>query len=361
MKLALKSNPEKTRNIDRYAPILMSILKIYIACSLLKETLFLYTYVSNNTRKSNLNESVSIDFEEIISPFDEMVAYETLWAINGMTEKKLTELFKDHNELPTEVLRSLHPPLVEDANLKALEQEVRRFLNKKIGSYSVCVYRDFQYPLDLRKMKNPIELFYYKGNLDLLSNRSISVVGARSASDDGLKRASRIARELVKNNFTVVSGLAKGIDFAAQSSAIRENGSTIGVVGTPIDAYYPKENRSLQEEIARKYLLISQVPFYRYANESFNAHKYYFPRRNATMAAISEGTVIVEASEKSGTLTQARACIQQGKKLFILDSCFENKSITWPSYYASKGAIRVKKVEDILENLPESNMPLSGE
>ncbi len=72
------------------------------------------------------------------------------------------------------------------------------------------------------------------------------------------------------------------------------------------------------------------------------------------MAAISQGTIIVEASDTSGSLTQARACIQQGKKLFILDSCFKNKAITWPEHYLKLGAIRVKTIDDILTNLPKA-------
>jgi DNA processing protein len=110
----------------------------------------------------------------------------------------------------------------------------------------------------------------------------------------------------------------------------------IGVIGTPIDECYPKENCSLQNEIAEKHLLVSQVPFYRYSQQPFKTKRYYFPERNELMAAISDATVIIEASDTSGTLTQARACLHQGRPLFILRSCYDSDQVTWPKRWAEK-------------------------
>jgi len=291
-------------------------------------------------------------FLNTINPLEEVLSYEVLWALDGMTETKMTNLFSDGHKLPSKVLENRYPQsLVPDEDLVTLKSDVTEFIQKKIGSFSVCINGDFQYPKDLRRAKHPIELFYYKGNLDLLNSKSISVVGAREVTESGRIRAERLARELCQAGFIIVSGLAKGVDTAALTSAIKSGGKTIAVIGTPIDKYYPKENVDLQKFIAEDNLLISQVPFYRYEIEPFTSHKHYFPRRNATMAAISEATVIVEASDTSGTLTQARACIQQGKKLFILDSCFKNNNITWPSHYEKLGAIRVSSTDDILTNL----------
>jgi DNA processing protein len=291
-------------------------------------------------------------FLNTINPLEEVLSYEVLWALDGMTETKMTNLFSDGHQLPSKVLENRYPQsLVPDEDLVTLKSDVTEFIQKKIGSFSVCINGDFQYPKDLRRAKHPIELFYYKGNLDLLNSKSISVVGAREVTESGRIRAERLARELCQAGFIIVSGLAKGVDTAALTSAIKSGGKTIAVIGTPIDKHYPKENVDLQKFIAEDNLLISQVPFYRYEIEPFTSHKHYFPRRNATMAAISEATVIVEASDTSGTLTQARACIQQGKKLFILDSCFKNNNITWPSHYEKLGAIRVSSTDDILTNL----------
>lgn len=286
----------------------------------------------------------------VVNPFDEAIAYEVLWALQGMTEKKLAQHFKGGFKLPTDVLRQIKG-IIPHQEIIELEKDVKSYLLKKAGTFSVCVHGDFQYPEDLRQANYPIELFYYRGNLDLLSTKSLSIVGARKASQAGLSRAARLAKELSEEGYTIVSGLATGVDTAAQTSTIDSRGQTIGVIGTPLDKTYPKENTRLQEKIASEHLLISQVPFYRYANESFMNHKHYFPRRNVTMASISLGTIIVEASDTSGSLTQARACIQQNKKLFILDSCFHNKDIKWPAHYETLGAIRVKNTEDILARL----------
>ena len=136
------------------------------------------------------------------------------------------------------------------------------------------------------------------------------------------------------------------------TSVIEAGGSTIGVIGTPITGCYPKENKSLQDNVARDYLLISQFPFYRYSIDPFFTKKQYFPRRNVTNAALSDATVIIEASESSGTRTQAVAAIKQRRLLFILNSCFENKSIGWPGKFEVKGAIRVRNTADIISPLP---------
>ncbi|MCH8253968.1 MAG: DNA-processing protein DprA, partial [Gemmatimonadetes bacterium] len=95
------------------------------------------------------------------------------------------------------------------------------------------------------------------------------------------------------DGYTIVSGLAEGIDTAAMKSAIASDGNTIGVIGTPLNRAYPKGNEALQENVATNHLLISQVPFYRYQHEHYKARRYYFPQRNATMAALSVSTIIV--------------------------------------------------------------------
>ncbi|EFK6515218.1 DNA-processing protein DprA, partial [Escherichia coli] len=96
---------------------------------------------------------------------------------------------------------------------------------------------------------------------------------------------------------------------------------------------------------------ISQVPFHRYLEQDYRSNRIFFPERNVTMSALTEATIIIEASETSGTLTQARAALAQGRKLFILESCFRNPSITWPARFEAQGAIRVRNYEDIRRHL----------
>ncbi|EHF1831034.1 DNA-processing protein DprA, partial [Campylobacter jejuni] len=238
----------------------------------------------------------------------------------------------------------------QDFTSQDAKEKIQDFLlNLDKKDFSILTEYNYQFPKNLKNTY--IKSLYYKGNLDLLSEpKKIAIVGARNATEDGIKRAIKLSKELSSKGFVIVSGLAHGIDTAAMRSTIKNNGSLIGVIGTPINEYYPIENKALQDEIANKHLLVSHVPFYKYSIQPFSTKKFYFPERNAVMAAISDATVIVEASETSGTLTQARACIEIGRKLFILNSCFEN-GLKWPYTYEKKGAIRVKKIEDILDNL----------
>lgn len=288
----------------------------------------------------------AIAFENAISPRDELIAYETLWGLSGQTEKTLSSLFSGSVRMPSAVANAINR-----VDFDSVRSDVERTLADHHG-FSICVDGMAQYPRGLRDARYPVELFYYRGDLSLTEERCVSIVGAREASIEGQKRAMRLARELVTRGFAVVSGLARGIDTAAMIEAIRAGGRVIGVIGTPITECYPKENRQLQELVAAHHLLISQIPIYRASIDHFDARRTYFPRRNATMAALSEATIIVEASETSGTHTQARACFLQRRKLFILNSCFENSAITWPKHYEEKhGAIRVREMDDIFKHL----------
>jgi DNA processing protein len=156
---------------------------------------------------------------------------------------------------------------------------------------------------------------------------------------------------LVADGYTIVSGLARGIDTVAHKTAIDAGGFTVAVLGTPITEHYPPENRDLQQFIADKHLVVSQVPIVRYSRQHVRANRYFFPERNVTMSALTEATIIVEAGETSGTLVQARHALKQKRKLFILDSCFQNPALTWPENFAKQGAIRVTDYEDIKKHL----------
>jgi DNA processing protein len=165
---------------------------------------------------------------------------------------------------------------------------------------------------------------YFAGDYNLLGRPCVSVVGTRDVSDNGRRRASRVARELADNGAVVVSGLARGVDTIALISAIEAGGRAIAVIGTPLSKAYPAENFALQEEIWRHHLLMS--PF----AEGEQVFKANFPKRNKVMAAISDATVIVEASDTSGTLHQAAECQRRGRWLFIMEAVAEDESLSWP-------------------------------
>ncbi|MBA4308360.1 MAG: DNA processing protein DprA [Sphingopyxis sp.] len=276
-----------------------------------------------------------------ISPRRELGAYEALWLEKGATFKTLAERFaNDPSALPSDFVSA---QLADQCAADVLA----RLKKAGVHQFGVRIHHAGDYPPKLRDAKHPVELLYYRGAWELSETRCMAVVGSREPSEDGIKRAARLARELVERDFTVVSGLARGIDVAAHSAAIARGGRTIAVVGTPLGTCYPKEHLELQETIARDHLLISQVPVLRYSKQAPQHNRLFFPERNATMSALTEGTIIVEAGETSGTLTQARAALHQGRKLFILDSCFNRTDISWPARFEAEGAIRVRTPEDI--------------
>ena len=284
-------------------------------------------------------------WQNLISPVQEIAAYEYLWT-QYPSVPKLAKLFSAFNhELPSVIAREQNasPGIIEAVKCKIADLlPFRRF--------SALFYGDLEYPTTLRDAKNPIEVLYYQGNLDLLSSEAVSVVGSRKPTDEGRRRARKIARLLVENDFTVMSGLATGIDTEAHQAAIEANGRTISVIGTALNEVYPKENTELQRQIAKEFLLVTQVPFYQYSMQDYRRNRGFFPERNKTMSALSQATIIVEASETSGTLIQARAALQQGRKLFILKSCFD-RGLEWPERFLKRGAIKIEDGSEILEQL----------
>lgn len=294
----------------------------------------------------NLNEGGDLLSGQSISPIREMAAYEALWTKSKVSFKTLSQKFaKRPNVLPS--------TYIEEEELDEYLEYLRNFVfsDKVEIRTKIIVNGSYDYPKKLRDASEPIEIFYYSGNLDYLNTRSVAIVGTRKPTQNGLKRTEQLVKRLVEDDFTIVSGLARGIDTKAHATALSQKGRTIAVIGTPLTKYYPKENKEMQQHIATRHLLISQIPFYRYSKQGINGNKLFFPERNKTMSALTEATIIIEAGETSGTLIQARAALKQGRKLFILQSCFENTAITWPAKYEKMGAIRVRVYEDIINNL----------
>lgn len=205
---------------------------------------------------------------------------------------------------------------------------------------------DEDFPPTLRLIPNAPPFLFVRGTLSDADLRSVAVVGTRNASDAGVARAGRMARELVQRNVTVVSGLARGIDTAAHTAALDAGGRTIAVIGTGINRYYPAENRALTDRIATggQGAVVSQ-----FWPDSPGA-TYTFPRRNITMSGIAQGTVVIEASSTSGAKMQARVALEHGKKVFLIRSLTEQQD--WArTYVESRGAIQVEDVEAIAEVL----------
>lgn len=197
--------------------------------------------------------------------------------------------------------------------------------------------------------KNSPESFFYEGNYSLLeSGRRVSVVGSRKISDIGIKRAEKITKFLVKSGITVVSGLAEGVDTIAHKTAINAGGNTIAVIGTPLNKYFPTANKELQNLIAKKHLLISQFP------DGYPTTPKNFPIRNRLMALISDATIIIEATEKSGTKHQGWEALRLGRTVFLMENLIKDSSISWAKEMVSYGAqvLTSENFKDLIFDLP---------
>lgn len=290
-----------------------------------------------------------------VSPLDELVAYEYLYSRDGMTLKKITEMTVGSDRLPLQAL--LEESGLFDPRDGDDYREVERYVEDKAGTFDLAIKGTPSWPESLADSERPAPILYFRGSLSLMRMKSFSVVGSRRASREGLALAAEIAQKLSESGKGVVTGLAAGIDTSATLSAMKYgNGCVVGVIGTPIDECYPRENQRIVDAMLEEGgLVVSQVPFYRYHVQPFKTKRFYFPERNELMAAISDATIIVEASDTSGTLTQARACAHQGRPLFITRHCYDNESLSWPRKWAQRDYVHVvdsaTEVLEIMDDL----------
>lgn len=172
---------------------------------------------------------------------------------------------------------------------------------------------DKGYPEKLKNINNPPICLYILGDKQNLNSKSIAIVGSRDCSDYGKTMAQAFSYLLVKNNVTVVSGLARGIDSSAHIGALQAKGKTIAVIGTGIDLVYPKENKDLVKKIIENGgTIISEYPL------GTKPNKENFPRRNRIVSGLSDGVLIIEAREKSGALITVDYALEQGKNVYVI-------------------------------------------
>lgn len=188
-------------------------------------------------------------------------------------------------------------------DLKKLRQEFKKF--------PVLSILDPNYPLELKEIYNPPVLLFYQGNIELLSKPKLAVVGARQASQIGCQSVKKIIKE-TNNQFVIVSGLARGIDTAAHVSALKNGGSSIAVIGSGLDVYYPTENKKLQEYMSYNHLVLSEY----FTGEQ--PLKFHFPERNRIIAGLCQGIVVAEAKMRSGSLITCERALEEGREVFAI-------------------------------------------
>ncbi|HEN1004039.1 TPA: DNA-protecting protein DprA [Streptococcus agalactiae] len=188
-------------------------------------------------------------------------------------------------------------------DLKKIRQEFKKF--------PVLSILDSNYPLELKEIYNPPVLLFYQGNIELLSKPKLAVVGARQASQIGCQSVKKIIKE-TNNQFVIVSGLARGIDTAAHVSALKNGGSSIAVIGSGLDVYYPTENKKLQEYMSYNHLVLSEY----FTGEQ--PLKFHFPERNRIIAGLCQGIVVAEAKMRSGSLITCERALEEGREVFAI-------------------------------------------
>ena len=209
----------------------------------------------------------------------------------------------------------------------------------------VMVLGDADYPAWLLHTADPPLLLYLEGRAELLAARSLAIVGSRRPTPQGAASAHAFAAALAERGWTIVSGLAAGIDAAAHAGALTSPAGTIAVVGTGIDIVYPRAHRDLAMQIVRQGLMVSELPL---GAQPLAAH---FPQRNRLIAGLARGVLVVEAALQSGSLITARLAAEGGREVFAIPGSIHSPQSKGCHALIRQGAKLVETAQDMLEEL----------
>ena len=261
----------------------------------------------------------------------------------------------------------LHNRKIREDIIKTFLEEKEKFNNNKkelIKEYlseinnirnnfgfEVISISDTEYPAQLRKIKNAPLNLYISGNFQFNYNKSIAIVGTRNVSPYAKEKVSEISKDLSKSGFCIISGLARGVDGQAHSSAIAANGKTIAVLPFLSSKIYPPEHTQLAKEIiSNNGALISE----RFSlGKMYNA--FYFTERNRIISGLSKAILIVEGAEKSGSLSQYNHAKRQNKIILTLKPYKENEGNYLPKKIISEGGIEISSAQEIIRILDKGN------
>lgn len=230
-----------------------------------------------------------------------------------------------------------------------------------VEDHAILTLADADYPRSLLETPDPPALLYVHGRRELLARPGLAVVGSRNATPQGASNAEQFARAFSCAGLTIVSGLALGIDAAAHRGGLDGAGSTIAVLGTGADIFYPQRNRALAERIAREGLIVSEFPL------GTPPHGSNFPRRNRVISGLARGCLVVEAALVSGSLITARLAAEQGREVFAIPGSIHSPHSKGCHALIKQGAKLVESAQDLLQELgvetpvaPPGNVPPAG-
>src|SRR5262245_2932938 len=212
----------------------------------------------------------------------------------------------------------------------------------------VTTLGEADYPEALRWIPEPPPVLYIWGTLGHEDSLAVAVVGSRKPSPYGQLAAQRLSAELAQYGFTVVSGLARGVDSLAHQGALQAGGRTIAVLGSGINVVYPPEHRRLYEAIRDQGAVVTEFPF------DTKPDRWNFPRRNRIISGLTLGTLVVEASDQSGSLHTARHALEQGREVFAVPGRIDVPNSRGTNNLIKRGAKLVEGIDDLLEEFPEA-------
>ncbi|MEX2115613.1 MAG: DNA-processing protein DprA [Bacteroidota bacterium] len=268
--------------------------------------------------------------------------------------RALISRFGDPTEVLTASPRELHrvPGIDKKLASSIVRHDGRQFAEGQLSAMNLHGARiitawDLEFPILLRKIYDPPPLLFVLGRFAEADAQALSIVGTRKPSSYGHRIAEMFAEQLVMRAITIVSGLARGIDTAAHSGALKGNGRTIAVIGSGLDVPYPPENRGLMERIAEKGVVVSEFPF------GTQPEAQNFPRRNRLISGLSLGTIVVESDQDGGAMITASTALDQNREVFAVPGMItEKRSIGPHTLIRDSRAKLIHSVEDILVELP---------
>lgn len=271
-------------------------------------------------------------------------------SMGGMSNDDLLEIY---GRIYREGAETFLCEEVEVTLPQALEKRVRTIFSKDLSKrydaiQKACVHTlvvgDDFYPEKLALTPNPPVVIYALGNLELMARPSISVVGARKHTQYGAKMCNKFVSELSEQGLVVISGLALGVDKLAHLAALEAGGDTIAVLGNGIGDCYPKSNLDVYRRILENGLVLSEYP-------PFTTPKpFRFPERNRIIAALGDGTLVIEAKEKSGSLITARLAAEYGREVYSICGNLDSVYSKGTNRLIMDGAQMVLSPEDILSD-----------
>ncbi|MDI1298504.1 DNA-processing protein DprA [Methylotenera sp.] len=293
--------------------------------------------------------------------YSDALVEKSLWialsSIHGIGSQTFCQLLKTFGN-PSNVFDASYSQLKEVVS-DTIAAEITKGVNHDALSGSLrwlsqpnnhlVTLADTEYPQALLEISDPPAFLYAKGNLALLNQPSIAIVGSRNASVQGEKNAEAFAQGLSEYGLCIVSGLALGIDGAAHRGALKAKGSTIAVVGTGLDIVYPAKHRDLAHQIVERGLIISEFAL------STPSKPQNFPKRNRIISGLSLGCLVVEANLQSGSQITARLSAEQGREVFAIPGSIHSPMSKGCHQLIKQGAKLVDSLQDIVEELDLNN------